>query len=576
MAKDPIMTYPQTWTLSTIFSEETVGDFLQEIAADLSSISLDNISQAIPRLEMTGEKIAEVSSFAICLSSEDFTNQFAKELLERITSLDARYDSLSLKIDKKLAALSSKSFEELLTQDTLKHLAFSLSERREQAHQKLSNNEEEIITKLSIDGYNGLSQIYDALIADTSFPLNGENLTLGQLENILSEPSKERRDAAFLALKQVFKTKEGVYAQTLNHLGGFRLQMYELRGWNDILQEPLQDSRMSQQTLDAMWGAVNKHKDIFVQCIDKKAQILGQSKLSFYDVEAPLPGIDQYITYDEGADFIVTQFQKYSPKMAEFAKRAIENGWIEAEDRKNKRPGGFCTDFPLKNESRIFMTYNGTQTNVTTLAHELGHAFHNEVLYPLSPFNRNIRMNVAETASTMAEMIVADAALQSASTPEKKLAMLDDKVFRSVAFIMNLQARFLFETRFYKERKEGFVSPDRLSTLMEEAQKEAFGDALSEYHPHFWASKLHFYITEVPFYNFPYTFGYLFSLGIYAMATADPASFEEKYIALLKDTAQMNVEDLAKKHLNVDLTKPDFWEMAMENAVKDAKEYLSY
>jgi oligoendopeptidase F len=190
------------------------------------------------------------------------------------------------------------------------------------------------------------------------------------------------------------------------------------------------------------------------------------------------------------------------------------------------------------------------------------------------PLNRNYAMNVAETASTFAEMIVADASVKKAKSGEERLALLEDKVQRSVALLMNIHGRFLFETSFYEERKKGIVSTEKINQLMEAAQKEAYCDALGEYHPHFWASKLHFYITGVPFYNFPYTFGYLFSLGIYAKALEEGTAFEEKYIALLKDTGSMQVEDLAMKHLGVDLTKEDFWQKAVQLTVQDVEEFL--
>lgn len=220
------------------------------------------------------------------------------------------------------------------------------------------------------------------------------------------------------------------------------------------------------------------------------------------------------------------------------------------------------------------MTYSGTPSNVSTLAHELGHGFHTYAMRDLHLLNRNYAMNVAETASTFAEMIVSDASLKNAKSEEEKIALLEDKIQRSVALLMNIHARFLFETRFYEMRKTGTVSTEELNRLMEDAQKEAYGDALGEYHPLFWASKLHFYITSVPFYNFPYTFGYLFSLGIYAQALKEGNGYEEKYIALLKDTASMKVEELALKHLNVDLTKPGFWEQAVQLCIDDVEEFL--
>jgi oligoendopeptidase F len=260
--------------------------------------------------------------------------------------------------------------------------------------------------------------------------------------------------------------------------------------------------------------------------------------------------------------------------MAAFAHRAFEGRWIEGEDRPGKAPGGFCTFFPESNQSRIFMTYSGTPSNVSTLAHELGHGFHTYAMKGVHYLNRGYAMNVAETASTFAEMIVADASVKNAKDKAEKLVLLDDKIQRTVALLMNIHARFLFETSFYEERKLGLVSVERLNELMLAAQKEAYCDALAEYHPLFWASKLHFFITDVPFYNFPYTFGYLFSLGIYAQALEEGNGYEEKYIALLRDTASMSVEDLAMRHLQVDLTQKDFWVKAVRPFIEDIEEFL--
>lgn len=253
---------------------------------------------------------------------------------------------------------------------------------------------------------------------------------------------------------------------------------------------------------------------------------------------------------------------------------AFENDWIEAEDRPNKAPGGFHTYFPKSSQSRIFMTYSGTPSNVSTLAHELGHGFHAYAMKDLTILNRNYAMNVAETASTFAEMIVADAAVRNAKNKEEKIALLEDKIQRSVTFFMNIHARFLFETRFYEERKQGMVSAERLNELMVTAQREAYCDSLEEYDPLLWASRLHFYITGVPFYNFPYTFGYVFSLGIYLKAVEEGKSYEQDYISLLKDSASMTVEELALKHLNADLTKRDFWEKAVKVCIHDVEEFL--
>ncbi len=322
---------------------------------------------------------------------------------------------------------------------------------------------------------------------------------------------------------------------------------------------------MDKETLDTMWDVISKNKEPLVKFLNRKAELLGVEKLNWYDLDAPLNNSESKLSYQEGAEFILENFSHFGNEMTEFAKMAFEDKWIEAEDRPGKSPGGFHTYFPESSQSRIFMTYSGTPSNVSTLAHELGHGFHTYAMRDLHLLNRNYAMNVAETASTLAEMIVSDAAVKKARTEQEKIALLEDKIQRTVALLMNIHARFLFE----------IVSTEKLNKLMEEAQKEAYGHSLGEYHPTFWASKLHFYITGVPFYNFPYTFGYLFSLGIYARALEEGKEYEEKYIALLKDTASMKVEDLAEKHLNVDLTKPDFWQSAVQLCIDDIEEFLT-
>jgi pepF/M3 family oligoendopeptidase len=280
------------------------------------------------------------------------------------------------------------------------------------------------------------------------------------------------------------------------------------------------------------------------------------------------------IPYDEAAAFILEQFRNFSPELADFAELAFREGWIEAEDRPGKRPGGFCTAFPKSGQTRIFMTYSGTASNISTLAHELGHAYHQHVMNDLPALSQEYAMNVAETASTFAELIVSDRAMKAAVDPEEKLGLLEDKIQRSVAFFMNIHARFLFETRFYARRGEGLVSVEELNALMEEAQREAYCDMLGEVHPHFWASKLHFYLTDVPFYNFPYTFGYLFSAGIYAKALKEGPDFKNQYVALLRDTGRMSVEELAKAHLGVNVEEKDFWQDAVALTAVDVEQFI--
>jgi pepF/M3 family oligoendopeptidase len=400
-------------------------------------------------------------------------------------------------------------------------------------------------------------------------------LSAGQAFNKLHTPDTAKRTELFAQWERSWAEKSDFCADALNHLAGFRLQTYKHRGWSSVHKEPLAINRMTGATLEAMWGAIEESKPRFVQYLNRKAQMLGLERLAWADVEAPVGDSVQHISYEAGAELIVEQFRRFSPKMAEFAEMAFAKRWIEAEDRPGKRPGGFCTSFPIAGETRIFMTFGGTMNNVSTLAHELGHAYHQHVMNDMPPLAQEYAMNVAETASTFAEMIVADALVSAAATEGERVTLLEDKLQRAVAFFMNIHARFIFETNFYEERRRGLVNVDRLNELMVDAQKKAFLDSLSGYHPHFWAAKLHFYATDVPFYNFPYTFGYLFSAGIYERAKREGLAFEDKYAALLRDTGSMTVEELAAKHLGVDLTKRDFWQGAVRMAAEDVDQFLA-
>ncbi|MED1739427.1 M3 family oligoendopeptidase [Bacillus swezeyi] len=553
----------------------------KEKADDLrvSKTELSGLKEALAFFEKIDVKVRESNAYVGCLQAQDTTDLKANALNFEVTQLMSDFQKVLVVLDGKLAKVSNEDWETILKDEEMSEIAYVLNERRTRVTEKLGAEQETLIQGLSVDGYHAWGDLYNSIINQIQIPYeeDGETkiLSVGQAQNLTSKPDRNIRRSVFKNLDHAWVQHADLLSSTLNHLAGFRLNVYKARGWDNVLKEPLDINRMKQETLDVMWEVINDHKQPFADYLSRKASLLGLERLSWYDVDVPVGSAAKEYSYDEAAGFITDQFDTFGKKLSSFTEKAFRDRWIEAENRSGKRPGGFCANFPDSGQSRIFMTFAGSPSNVSTLAHELGHAFHQEAILDERPLNRAYAMNVAETASTFAEMIAADAALKQADSDDEKLVLLEDKVQRSVAFFMNIHARFLFETRFYAERKNGVVSVSRLNELMEEAQKEAFCGALGEYHPYFWASKLHFYITSVPFYNFPYTFGYLFSLGIYAKALKEGRAFEEKYIALLKDTASMTVEELAMKHLGADLTKRDFWEEAIQLAVRDAEAFLA-
>jgi oligoendopeptidase F len=589
-------TYSLTWDLDVFFQggsdSSEFRNFLDEIKEALkrfnqlvndwnSSSVLSEISSfesLLENLQKSSQMLSQAGAFVSCLQAQNTEDDKANELRGLVATLRAQLNTILTNFDDKITQIYDKDWDKLLKEKEINELEFVLNERRLKAKEKLSKDQESLLNALSVDGYHGWGELYDSLVSKVKIPFkeNGElrELSVGQAHNKFSDSNREVRKEVFQKWEEAWDDKADLFASTLNHLSGFRLSVYKQRGWDEVLKEPLSYNRMKKETLDTMWQVISDYKQPLVDYLQRKADLVGVDKLSWYDLDAPVGDLNSHFNFDEGAEFIIKHFGDFGDQLAGFTEKAFEDSWIEAEDRAGKRPGGFCTGFPLSSQSRIFMTYSGTPSNVSTLAHELGHAFHSYALKDVHPLRRGYAMNVAETASTFAEMIVSDASVKNATNDQEKLTLLEDKVQRSVALLMNIHSRFLFETRFYDERKNGLVGKQRLNEIMLEAQKEAYGNALEEYHPLFWASKLHFFITGVPFYNFPYTFGYLFSLGIYAQALKEGKGYEEKYMALLRDTGSMNVEELALKHLNVDLTQRDFWEAGVKLCIKDVEEFL--
>lgn len=595
------MKYKQTWNLESIFPGGSRSTALQEKLTNTLSL-LDQyhsvnanwdfekdkpgyiiLSEIFDKKDEIQRAISQASSFINAVQSANVKDTHAGIVKDQVSQLRSRFSIINTSLTKKIAAISEKDFNDLLQLDCFSPIQFALTEIREEGSRLLSEPEEKILSMLRPDGFNGWSSHYNTLVSFIKIPVEDKNgkiqeLSAGQAMNrMYSDPDPEIRKKIFGEWEKAWGENAPLFADTLNRLQGFRLADYQLHGVDDFLEKPLRYNRIQKETLDTMWNAISSSKQPFFDFLDRKAALMGKDKLAWYDVEAPISVGDfepRTFSYDEAVDFIVENFRTFGPKLADFAQNLVDKQWVEAEDRAGKRPGGYCTGLPESKESRIFMTFTGSSSDMSTLAHEIGHAFHSYTMWDLPLKNTNYAMNVAETASTFAETLVSSATVDAAKSDEEKISLLDTKLEGATSMFMNIHSRFLFEKSFYAERQEGLVSADRLSELMEAAQKEAYQDHLSELHPHFWASKLHFFIDNVPFYNFPYTFGFLFSLSIFAEYKKNPDGFEEKYIALLRDTAVMRTEDLVLKHLGKDITKPDFWKQGIEIMAEDARSFI--
>ncbi|MEE5988303.1 M3 family oligoendopeptidase [Ligilactobacillus equi] len=584
--------YRDVWDLESIFVGgsssaafqarlEKLQVEIKELAAKITTWQADvaGLKEILTMMTKVDQGLEQLSAFAEALSSADVTDSQALQLDSQVMALIPEYSQVNKEFQRSLAQIPATEWGDILADPELSQVAFVLGEYRRDGANFLSATEENIIAQLKLDGQTAWSRHYDVLSGNLKVNYGGKELSAGQAFNLMmSSKDKEVRDQLFEKWEAAWGQDEQLYADTLNHIDGARLTDQKLHGVTDYLKEPREYNRLKQATLDQMWAVVAQNKQPFVEYLKRKAQLLGRQKPVWQDQEAPVILGDfeaKHYTFSQAADFIMTNFQKFSPKMAALAKEAFEGQWIEAQDRPGKRAGGYCSSFPENKESRIFMTFGGSVNEVATLAHELGHAFHSSVMWDLPHLNQAYAMNVAETASTFAEQVVNDAAIASVTSKEEKINLLDQKLQGAVAMFFNIHARYIFERSFYEARQTKTLSPTEISELMVKAQKEAFADSLANWHPHFWAAKLHFYIDDVPFYNFPYTFGYLFSQGIYARAKEVGGNFEDQYIALLRDTGAMTTEELAQKHLGVDLTQADFWQAGIDTILEDVKEFMS-
>lgn len=595
------MTKSLTWDMESVFKGGSQSTELQEkislmgkaIEQSLELIKHWSYEEDKPEYtqlhtflnerERIFDGLAEAGTFARGLASADAKDTHAAKVVNQLSQVGSQLSEVETLFMKKMKDIPENEWTNLIALDAFKQSAFPLNEKREQGQKLLSEKEEKVIQALSLDGIQGFGNMYQSLVASVKVPFEEDGkvsyLSAGQAANKLSgSPDPAVRHQMLDVWEKAWKEKAPLFSDTLNHLAGFRLQTYKLRGEEDFMTPPLEYNRMKKETLDTMWDTITQNKPRVVDFLNRKAALMNQNKLTWADVTAPVSVgsfVPKTYTFEEAQDFIVENFGLFSQEMKELAQKAFDENWVEAEDRDGKRPGAYCANLPESKQSRIFMTFGGTANNVSTLAHELGHAFHSHVMRDLPLLNRRYAMNVAETASTFCELLVSDATVEAAASKEEKIALLDSKISRAAVMFMNIHSRYLFETRFYEKRQSGLVDEEELCQLMEEAQKEAFQNALENYHPMFWASKLHFYSTGISFYNFPYTFGFLFSLGIYSKAKQEGPSFEKNYRNLLRDTASMTTEDLASKHLDVNLTAPDFWQAAIDEVLKDIDEYMA-
>jgi pepF/M3 family oligoendopeptidase len=556
---------------------------LEGARASTSSEIPDVIVGYIERMNAISALYSTLTSFVYGFVSTDSYNSMAKKTLSELEMQSVTIDQQTVRFDGWLGA-AVKDEDELkgiVEKETIaKEHEFYIKEVYGQSRFLMSDKEEALAAELSLSGGNAWQKLHGTVTSQlkASFGQDGEEeeIPVTTLQNIRrTDPDENIRRRAFDVEIASWESVREPLAACLNGVKGSSITLNKKRGREDSLHRALDQARIDRATLETMMEVMKGSFPLFRRYFKGKAKKLNKESLAWWDIFAPLGESDRRFTYDETEDFIVVQFKSYSDRLAIFAERVFNERWIDAEPRDGKRGGGFCMDVPGVEESRILVNYDGSLDQLFTIAHELGHAFHNECHVGKTMLQRLTPMTLAETASNFCETIVSDAALASASNEAEELTILENFLIGASQVIVDIYSRFLFEKEVFERREKAELSADDFCEIMTRCQIETYGDGLDAgaLHPYMWAWKPHYYSPELAYYNFPYAFGLMFGLGLYAVYKERGAAFIDDYEALLRSTGEGTAEQLALR-FDIDLRKPDFWENSLSLVEARIDRYL--
>lgn len=522
--------------------------------------------------------LSRLSAFASLTSATDASNSAALNALNQLQLLSTKTVKGQVAFIHLLKGMDS--LESCFSASSLcQEHRYMLETLKTQANHVLSAQEELIISKMSINGStawtNLQNKITSTLNVDVALPDGVKTMPLPAVRNLAYNEDAKVRKAGYDAEMSAYTRIEDSSAAALNGIKGEVLTLNELKGYEGVLAETLIKSRMSAETLEAMLSAIRKYLPAFRKYLKHKAKLLGYTEgLPFYDMFAPINKNTLTYTYEEASDFVVKQFATFSQELADFTTHAINHHWIDVEPRPGKRGGAFCSNLHPIKQSRVLLNFDGSFSNLTTLAHELGHAYHGHCLKDETILNSRYPMPIAETASIFCETIVVNAALKVADK-ENAIAILEASISDATQVIVDIYSRYLFETSLFKARETQVLDSKQLQGLMLDAQKEAYGDGLdaNALHPYMWLNKPHYYSAGLNFYNFPYAFGLLFSKGLYAQYLKEGESFVSKYNDLLKATGKHNIKDVAAMAF-VNSEDSQFYEDSLELVAQDIEKFI--
>ena len=482
----------------------------------------------------------------------------------------------SAAVNKAIANI--ENIEDIIEQNALlKEHSYHLLTIVKNSKHLLSDAEESLFAEMDISGASAWSDLQSNLTSSLKVDYKGEEITLSSVRNLAYDPDPEVRRAAFEAELAAYPKIETATAFALNSIKLQVIGEAARRGYSSPLAKALDNSAMKQETLDALLTAMQEYMPEFRKYLRAKAKALGhEGGLPWYDLFAPMGKSDKKYTTEEARDYLLNIFAKFDTELHDMVKEAFDNSWIDFFPREGKVGGAFDCAVHSAGQSRVLTNFDGSFSDIVTLAHELGHSFHDRQVYKNAPLNREYSMPVAETASTFNEVLVMNTAIAECDDRDTKIALIESQLMDATQIIVDIYSRYLFEASVFENRPQEFLSPERMCALMLDAQKKAYGEGLDEtqMHPYMWLCKGHYYSGGLSFYNYPYAFGGLFARGIYAKYLEEGKPFVETYKQMLRATGTSTVEDAALV-CGIDLTDVNFWRAGLASIAEQIDEFCA-
>lgn len=532
--------------------------------------------------EKTQIILSNLLTYLMAHLSVDSSLNEAQSKKSELSSLQSKLGQIIVPVVGFMKTCSVEIFNAILDHSELSPARFQWEEVRRLKDYILADGEESLIQALATPGLHAWGDLYGKLSGSMRCELKYADRTdvvgLAEASALIRSQDENTRKVAWTSIQQAWGTHKETAAAILNSIAGWRHEENKKRSHTHsrhYLDQSLFNSRITQDTLEAMLSACYDNVEESRKAPRAMAKMIGKQKLDPWDLlaQSPVSGSKEARSLSQGLNMIKEAFAEVDPSMAEFVQMMQDKRWIESRVLSNKRNGAFCTGFTKSREPRVFMTYMGSNNDISTMAHELGHAYHSWVMRDMPRPQTRYPMTLAETASIFSETLLQDVLFTNAKTKEEKIEFAWGEIEGASSFLLNIPARFDFEKAFYDKRESRTLSSDEFMQLTDEAWTKWYGPTLSENDKMFWATKLHFAISGISFYNYPYTFGYLFGMSVYARRKELGQDFMKTYINILRDTGRMSAEDLVMKHLGEDIRQPEFWKKSISEINKKIQSF---